>query len=132
MRTPLQQLAPFLEQSWSESALAFCRWVFFAGIINFILANLGLQPDLELSILSFLLVFFSIDFEFNRGESTGDRLRLAEFFASFFPDDPLFSLADFFIETRVSQKNQKSEFWNVKYPSGFHRLDEAPEKISAL
>ena len=132
MRTPLQQLAPFLEQSWSESALAFCRWVFFAGIINFILANLGLQPDLELSILSFLLVFFSIDFEFNRGESTGDRLRLAEFFASFFPDDPLFSLADFFIETRVSQKNQKSEFWNVPYPSGFHRLDEPPEKNSVL
>ena len=33
---------------------------------------------------------------------------------------------------RVSQKNQKSEFWNVTYPSGFHRLDEPPEKISAL
>ena len=29
---------------------------------------------------------------------------------------------------RVSQKNQKSEFWNVTYPSGFHRLDEPPEK----
>ena len=29
---------------------------------------------------------------------------------------------------RVSQKIQKSEFWNVTYPSGFHRLDEAPEK----
>ena len=69
MQTPLQQLAPFLEQSWSESTLAFCRWVFFAGIINFILANLGLQLDLELSTLSLLLVFFSIDFEFNRGES---------------------------------------------------------------
>ena len=70
MQTPLQQLAPFLEQSWSESALAFCRWVFFAGIINFILENFGLQPDLELSTLSLLLVFFSIDFEFNSGEST--------------------------------------------------------------
>ena len=34
--------------------------------------------------------------------------------------------------TRVSQKIQKSEFWNVTYPSGFHRLDEPPEKISAL
>ena len=26
---------------------------------------------------------------------------------------------------RVSQKTQKSEFWNVTYPSGFHRLDES-------
>ena len=34
--------------------------------------------------------------------------------------------------TRVSQKTQKSEFWNVTYPSGFHRLDKPPEKISAL
>ena len=33
---------------------------------------------------------------------------------------------------RVSQKIQKSEFWNATYPSGFHRLDEPPEKISAL
>jgi len=33
---------------------------------------------------------------------------------------------------RVSQKNQKSEFCNATYPSGFHRLDEPPEKISAL
>ena len=33
---------------------------------------------------------------------------------------------------RVSQKIQKSEFWNATYPSGFHRLDEQPEKISAL
>ena len=30
---------------------------------------------------------------------------------------------------RVSQKNQKSEFWNATYPSGFHRVDEPPEKI---
>ena len=30
------------------------------------------------------------------------------------------------------KKNQKSEFWNVTYPIGFHRLDEPPEKISAL
>ena len=30
---------------------------------------------------------------------------------------------------RVSQKIQKSEFWNVTYPSGFHRLDEPPKKI---
>ena len=36
------------------------------------------------------------------------------------------------LHIRVSQKNQKSEFWNVPYPSGFHRLDEPPEKISAL
>ena len=34
--------------------------------------------------------------------------------------------------SRVSQKNQKSEFWNATYPSGFHRLDEPPEKNSAL
>ena len=42
---------------------------------------------------------------------------------------PLLSLG---MPIRVSQKNQKSEFWNVLYPSGFHRLDEPPEKISAL
>ena len=36
------------------------------------------------------------------------------------------------VPARVSQKTQKSEFWNVTYPSGFHRLDEPPEKISAL
>ena len=36
----------------------------------------------------------------------------------------------FNIYSRVSQKIQKSEFWNVTYPSGFHRLDEPPEKIS--
>ena len=36
------------------------------------------------------------------------------------------------VTIRVSQKIQKSEFWNVTYPSGFHRLDEPPEKISAL
>ena len=36
------------------------------------------------------------------------------------------------VSTRVSQKNQKSEFWNATYPSGFYRLDEPPEKISAL
>ena len=36
------------------------------------------------------------------------------------------------LQVRVSQKTQKSEFWNVTYPSGFHRLDEPPEKISAL
>ena len=33
---------------------------------------------------------------------------------------------------RVSQKKLKVFFWNVLYPSGFHRLDEPPEKISAL
>ena len=33
---------------------------------------------------------------------------------------------------RVSQKIKKSEFWNGLYPSGFQRLDEPPEKISAL
>ena len=32
----------------------------------------------------------------------------------------------------MSQKIQKSEFWNATYPSGFHRLDEPPEKNSAL
>ena len=36
------------------------------------------------------------------------------------------------VKIRVSQKIQKSEFWNVTYPFGFHRLDEPPEKISAL
>ena len=30
------------------------------------------------------------------------------------------------MNNRVSQKNQKSEFWNATYPSGFHRLDEPP------
>ena len=34
--------------------------------------------------------------------------------------------------SRVSQKNQKSEFFFATNPSGFHRLDEPPEKISAL
>ena len=34
--------------------------------------------------------------------------------------------------TRVSQKTQKSEFWFATNPTGFHRLDEPPEKISAL
>ena len=33
---------------------------------------------------------------------------------------------------RVAQKNQKSEFWYATNPSGFHRLDEPPKKISAL
>ena len=36
------------------------------------------------------------------------------------------------LENRVSQKNQKSEFCFATNPSGFHRLDEPPEKISAL
>ena len=36
------------------------------------------------------------------------------------------------VSTRVSQKNQKSEFCFATNPSGFHRLDEPPEKISAL
>ena len=34
--------------------------------------------------------------------------------------------------TRVSQKIQKSEFWNATYPSGFHMLDEPPEKFSII
>ena len=34
--------------------------------------------------------------------------------------------------SRVSQKNQKSEFCFATNPSGFHKLDEPPEKISAL
>ena len=33
---------------------------------------------------------------------------------------------------RVSQKKQKSEFCFATNPTGFHRLDEPPEKISAL
>ena len=33
---------------------------------------------------------------------------------------------------RVSQKTQKSEFWFATKPTGFHRLEEPPEKISAL
>ena len=33
---------------------------------------------------------------------------------------------------RVSQKKQKSEFWYTTNPTGFHRLDEPPEKVSAL
>ena len=34
--------------------------------------------------------------------------------------------------SRVSQKNQKSEFCYATNPSGFHRLAEPPKKISAL
>ena len=34
--------------------------------------------------------------------------------------------------TRVSQKNQKSEFCYATNPSGFHRLAEPPKKVSAL
>ena len=41
-------------------------------------------------------------------------------------------MLDMVMITRVSQKKQKSEFWNITYPSGYHRLDVAPEKISAL
>ena len=33
---------------------------------------------------------------------------------------------------RVSQKKQKSEFCFATNPTGFHRLDEPPEKFSAL
>ena len=33
---------------------------------------------------------------------------------------------------RVSQKTHKSKFCFATNPSGFHRLDEPPEKISAL
>ena len=33
------------------------------------------------------------------------------------------------VYTRVSQKTQKSEFCFATNPSGFHRLDEPPEKI---
>ena len=29
-------------------------------------------------------------------------------------------------------KKQKSEFWYATYPTGFHRLDEPPERFSAL
>ena len=36
------------------------------------------------------------------------------------------------LDTRVSQKTQKSEFCFATKPTGFHRLDEPPEKISAL
>ena len=39
---------------------------------------------------------------------------------------------DLRIYIRVSQKTQKSEFCFATNPSGFHRLDEPPEKISAL
>ena len=36
------------------------------------------------------------------------------------------------INIRVSQKKQKSKFCFATKPAGFHRLDEPPEKISAL
>ena len=36
------------------------------------------------------------------------------------------------LPNRVSQKNQKSEFCFATNPTGFHRLDEPPEKFSAL
>ena len=39
---------------------------------------------------------------------------------------------DLYLNIRVSQKTQKSEFCFATNPSGFHRLDEPPEKISAL
>ena len=40
--------------------------------------------------------------------------------------------SDVNLPSRVSQKNQKSEFCFATKPTGFHRLDEPPEKISAL
>ena len=46
------------------------------------------------------------------------------FFVHFF-----FSIRIHTLHTRVSQKNQNSEFWNVTYPSGFHRLHEPPKKF---
>ena len=36
------------------------------------------------------------------------------------------------VHSRVSQKTQKSEFCFATKATGFHRLDEPPEKISAL
>ena len=36
------------------------------------------------------------------------------------------------LDIRVSQNDQKSKFWYATNPSGFHRLDEPPKKISAL
>ena len=36
------------------------------------------------------------------------------------------------VDNRVSQKNKKSEFCFATKPTGFHRLDEPPEKNSAL
>ena len=36
------------------------------------------------------------------------------------------------MNTRVSQKHQKSKFCFATKPTDFHRLDEPPEKISAL
>ena len=36
------------------------------------------------------------------------------------------------LRSRVSQRNQKSEFCFATKPTGFHRLDEPPEKFSAL
>ena len=38
--------------------------------------------------------------------------------------------AAYYVLFRVSQKKQKSEFWYATNPSGFHRLDEPPEKIT--
>ena len=40
--------------------------------------------------------------------------------------------ADQGLYTWVSQKKQKSEFWYATNPSGFHKLDEPPKKISSL
>ena len=37
-----------------------------------------------------------------------------------------------FVNIRVSQNKQKSEFWYATNPTGFQRLDEPPEKFSAL
>ena len=44
----------------------------------------------------------------------------------------VFSTPEEELRIRVSQKNQKSEFCFATKPTGFHRLDEPPEKISAL
>ena len=49
-----------------------------------------------------------------------------------FSSHPNISDGNFNLDHQGVPKIQKSEFWNATYPSGFHRLDEPPEKISAL
>ena len=48
------------------------------------------------------------------------------------PTEQVFFILVLKMGSRVSQNNQKSEFWFATNPTGFHRLDEPPEKISAL
>ena len=57
-------------------------------------------------------------------------LQILDFLSTPFSIFPF--LAQSHVTIRVSQKTQKSEFCFATNPTDFHRLDEPPEKISAL